>query len=94
MTHDITLVITLMTGIAGIIFGMIGFLRGRRADNLTDGRHTGTVLTELGYIKSGIDDIKHRQDRQEERHAMIIERLSVVEESLHQAHHRIDALEG
>ena len=91
-TTIIPVSIASFSGVAAVVFGFLGFLRSRRHDSLNDGEHAGAVMTELGYIKSGIDDIKHRQDRQEARYTAVIERLAVVEESLHQAHHRIDEL--
>jgi hypothetical protein len=58
------------------------------------GKADGVVLTEIGYIKAGIDDIKRKQDRQDELYIKIAERLTAVEASAKQAHHRIDRLEG
>ena len=65
-----------------MLFGFFGFLRSRRRDSRQDGQHAGAVMTELGYIKSGIDDIKHRQDKQEERYSSLLERLVSVETAL------------
>jgi transposase len=46
------------------------------------------------YIKSGIDDIKKKQEKQDEQHIEIVSRLCSVEASAKQAHKRIDSLEG
>ena len=62
--------------------------------NKDEGRETGTVMTELGYIKSGIDDIKTEQKDQRQMNAELRERLASVESSAKQAHHRIGRLEG
>lgn len=51
------------------------------------------VLTELGYIKSGVDDIKRKQEKQDEQHIEVVSRLTAVESSAKQAHKRIDAVE-
>ena len=67
---------------AAVLFSYFGFLRARKRDSRQDGQHTGAVMTELGYIKSGIDDIKHRQDKQEARHTALVERLAAVETAL------------
>jgi hypothetical protein len=52
------------------------------------------VLTELGYIKSGVDDIKAEQREQRKINTEFYSRLAAVEGSAKQAHHRIDRLEG
>ena len=82
MTNGIGLLValfTLLSSAAAVLFGTISFLRVKRADGLADGQHSGAVLTELGYIKSGIDDIKQRQDRQESRVSDLLERVAAVE---------------
>lgn len=77
-----------------IAFGYATFKRNRKADDANEGERSGTVLTEIGYIKSGIDDIKRKQDRQDERNIEVITRMTAVEASAKQAHKRIDRLEG
>ena len=67
---------------AAVILSAISFLRTRRRDSQKVGEHTGAVMTELGYIKSGIDDIKRRQDKLEARHTAMLERLASVETAL------------
>lgn len=51
-------------------------------------------LTEIGYIKGGIDRIERKQDAQDARYIGMAERMSAVESSAKSAHHRIDRLEG
>lgn len=67
-------------------------LNVKKADK-DEGRESGVVLTELGYIKSGIDDIKTEQKEQRKTNTEFIERLTAVEQSAKQAHKRIDRLE-
>lgn len=74
-------VASLSSGVA-MLFAYVSLLRSRRHDSRADGEHAGAVMTELGYIKSGIDDIKHRQDKQEARHTALVERLAAVETAL------------
>lgn len=55
----------------------------------------GTVCAIVfGYIKSGVDDIKRKQEKEDERHVQVVSRLTAVEASAKQAHHRLDSLEG
>ena len=83
----------LASGAAGIAFGVAAFLRNRHADDTEGGKTVGTVLTELGYIKSGVDDIKRKQERQDEQNMQVAARLTAVEASAKQAHKRLDRIE-
>ncbi len=87
-------IVGIIVGIAGAVFGIVTFLRNKKGDDEADGKRDGVVLTELGYIKSGVDDIKRKQDRQEEQNMQFVARLSAVESSAKQAHKRIDRIEG
>ena len=80
--------------ILGIVLSYVAFLRNTKRDSNDEGRETGQVLTELGYIKGGIDDLKQEQRRQQETNIELITRLTSVEASARQAHKRIDRLEG
>ena len=64
----------------------------------------GTICAIIfGYIaykrngrsdnKSGVDDIKRKQEKQDDQIGKVVERLSSVESSAKQAHHRIDTIE-
>ena len=91
-------VFTTVLGICGtvcaIVFGYIAFRRNNKNDDTAEGKKDGVLLTEIGYIKSGVDDIKRKQEKEDERHLKVVERLSAVESSAKQAHHRIDELQN
>lgn len=87
-------IIGIIVGIGGFIFGLVTFFRNKKSDDASEGRKDGTILTELGYIKSGVDDIKRKQEKQDEQNLKFAERLSSVEASAKQAHKRLDAMEG
>ena len=94
MTLDTLTFISILAAVAGIVFGVTTFFRNKKKDDSEDGRQSGTILTELGYIKSGVDDLKRKQEKQDEQNREILRGLTAVEESAKQAHKRIDALEG
>ena len=87
-------IIGIIVGIGGFIVGLVTFFRNKKSDDASEGRKDGTILTELGYIKSGVDDIKRKQEKQDEQNLKFAERLSSVEASAKQAHKRLDAMEG
>ena len=50
------------------------------------------MLSDIGYIKAGVDDIKSEQKEQRKTNMEVVARLTAVEESARQAHKRIDEL--
>ena len=82
-------------GVLGTILGGVlsyaAFHRNSKKDSESEGKEAGTMLTEIGYIKGGIDRIERKQDA---RYIGMAERMSAVESSAKSAHHRIDRLEG
>ena len=91
------IILSVLGGISAtcaIFFGYTAYKRNDRTDNSEAGRKDGIILTELGYVKSGVDDIKRKQDKQDSQHIEVVQRLSAVESSTKQAHLRIDRIEG
>ncbi len=80
--------------LCAILFGYIAFSRNKKTDEKADASKEATVLVELGYIKSSVDDIKIAQKCQEDRYISTIERISAVEQSAKQAHLRLDRIEA
>lgn len=84
-------------GILGTILGGVlsyaAFFRNSKHDSNEEGKTDGTILTEIGYIKANTDEIKQEQREQRKTNTELISRLTAVESSAKQAHHRIDRLE-
>ena len=89
----LSIVASFLFGVGGLIFGIITAVRNKKTDDTKEAKEDGIVLTELGYIKSGIDDIKHKQESQDNKNLEFVRELTAVEESTKQAHKRIDKLE-
>jgi hypothetical protein len=87
-------ILTVATGLCAIIFGYLAFRRNQKKDDTDEGSLRGTMLTDIGYIKSGVDDIKDEQREQRKTNADFLERLVDCEASAKQAHKRIDGLEN
>lgn len=75
-----------------LAIAFLGFMRTSKKDAKDDGKMEGAVMLELGYIKSGVDDIKAEQRQQRSWNEQMVERVAAVESSAKQAHHRIDEL--
>lgn len=85
-------IVAIIGGIAGVLFGLVTLFRNKKQDDTQEGRESGTVLSDLGYIKAGVDEIKSEQKEQRKTNIEFITRLTAVEESTKQAHKRIDEL--
>ena len=79
--------------ILGAVLGYVAFLRNAKSDSKADGKQDGTILTELGYIKGGIDEIKAEQREQRQTNTEVLSRIASVESSVKSAHHRLDRIE-
>ena len=86
-------------GISGMVVGLIGVIcsivavsRNRSTEVKNEGKENGVVLTELGYIKAGVDDLKRDNRDIKGDLKTLDERVTRNEESTKQAHKRIDAL--
>lgn len=86
--------LTIGTGLCAIVFGFLAFRRNQKSDDKEEGSLRGTMLTDIGYIKSGVDDIKDEQREQRKTNADFLERLVDCEASAKSAHHRIDGIEN
>lgn len=92
--NEILPVISVISTLCAIVFGYAAFARNGKKDTADEAKSDATVLTEIGYIKGGIDDIKTEQREQRKTNLEVLTRLTAVEESAKQAHKRMDHLEN
>lgn len=93
MELNIGVVIGGVAAVSSIVFGYVGFQKGVKKESTTVGQNAGTLMSDVGYIKAGVDDLKRKQETAEQRHYALAERVTKVEESSKQAHKRIDRIE-
>ena len=92
MMGTIGTTVGIIGGIAVIIFGVIAARTNKRKADRDDGHMLGTVQSDLGYIKSGVDDLKTDVRELRGSTTSLTERVKAVEESTKQAHKRIDEI--
>jgi len=85
--------ITLMGTIVAIVCSLAALLRNNKNDNREEAQQQGAILTELGYIKSGVDDIKAEQRDQRKFNSEVTTKIAALEAANTRAHARIDRLE-
>lgn len=89
---NVTAIISILCTIACAVTAIVTLLRSSGKDNNEEGEKSGMVLTEIGYIKSGVDDIKRHQEKQDDQYLDLRQRVTKVEASATQAHKRIDGI--
>ncbi len=90
---DAPTIVAIISGVAAVFFGWMAFRRSATEDDKEEGRESGAVFTELGYIKANTEEIKAEQKEQRKTNTEFITRLTAVEASAKQAHARIDLIE-
>lgn len=78
--------------LASLIMLFVSFAVGRVSAGKDQGKQEGMILGELGYVKSSVDDVKHKLDRQDEQYATMKAEIAAIKQSAAQAHHRIDEI--
>ena len=84
----------LLIAIIGCFVGLAGWLAGRDKKILGDGEWKGTVNTKLDDIKTSVSGTNTELGKIGETLKLHGERLTAVESSTKQAHHRIDEIVG
>ncbi len=87
-------VASIVASVSAVGCGLVALFRNKKKDDTADGVKDGRIFTELGYIRANTDDIKRKQERQDEQNLKFESRLSSVESSAKSAHRRLDILEG
>ena len=80
---DITITISLCATVIAICGTVYGIFSNRKKNietdrntNINEGREAGAILTELGYIKAQIDEVKVKQDKMDDRYIKFTEELA------------------
>ncbi len=80
--------------IGGLCLSVITFIFGQMSAKRAQGEKSGTLASDIGYIKAGIDDLKSELRSIKSELADVKTRLAKAEESVKSAHKRIDELRG
>lgn len=84
----------ILIALIGCIVGLAGWLRNHDSDNERETSNMTTVIVKLENIRGSISDLKLDLKRTAEDLQSIDRRLTVVEESVKQAHNRINEIKG
>ena len=74
--------LNLLTAAVGMALSVGTFFIGRMTAAKTSGQEYGVMLTEIGYIKSGVDDMKKKMEQSDKRYIDLAERVTALEETV------------
>ena len=93
MTLTIAQIATIVGMVCAILGAVAGYSGGKRLDKLDatgDGKEKGELVTDIKYIKDGIDELKEKQKEQDKQYIEVIVRVAQVEQSCKSLHKRVD----
>lgn len=79
--------ISVLIALVGLALSAATFFLGRMTSARNSGQENGVMLTEIGYIKSGIDDMKKKMETADRRYIDLAERVTALEEKVEIYHH-------
>lgn len=85
-------IITLISTLGAVVAigsAYIGYRKGVKQE----GSNEGSLRSDVGYIKAGVDELKTEIKDQRQQHYALAERVVKIDESTKSAHKRIDGLE-
>jgi len=78
---------TVLIAVAGLAVSVGTFFIGRTTAAKNTGKEYGVMLTEIGYIKSGVDDMKRKMEQSDKRYTDLTSRVTALEEKMAIYHH-------
>ena len=79
--------LTILIAVAGCAVSVGTFCIGRMTAAKNSGKEYGVMLTEIGYIKSGVDDMKRKMEQSDKRYTDLTARVTALEEKMNIYHH-------
>lgn len=76
-----------LIAIVGCTLSVATFFIGRTSQAKSNGQQTGQVLTELGYIKKGVDGLERKLDELQKNYGELKTRVTKLEEKVGFYHH-------
>ena len=92
---NITIIISvcsLVVAFTGVWISYRIFKNNLKKDTEEHGETRGTIASDIGYIKAGVDDLKGESRETRAKMIALNERVTRCEESTKQAHKRIDEI--
>ncbi len=93
--HEIlTIVVSAIGVIAAVVTGFVAYQNGLKKSSCNDGEERGVLMTEIGYIKAGIERIERQQERYDQDYKELNLRVNTIENEQKTMWKRIDEMKG
>lgn len=86
-------VVGVVTGLAGMFCAIIVASRNKKKDDKTEGKEDGVLMTEIGYIKKGVDGIEQKFEKLENQYIDLAMQLAEMKGDIKRFNKRIETLE-
>ena len=80
MENILTIIIGVLTLVSSILFAYLAFRKELNKDIMTTAKKEGTLLSDIGYIKAGIDKLERKLDKVESNYQDLLTRVIKLEE--------------
>lgn len=91
---QLSVIVGIVCSIIGAVIGYFGSQRQKTLDATGDGKEKGELVTDIKYIKDGIDELKSKQKEQDRQYIEVVVKVAQVEASCKSLHKRVDAWEA
>lgn len=82
-----------VTGISGMLCAVIVATRNKKKDDKNEGKEDGVLMTEIGYIKKGVDGIEQKFEKLENKYIDLAMQVAGFEGEIKRLNKRIETLE-
>ena len=83
-------VIGIIGTLSSIFFAYLAFKRNDKSESKKQGKHEGTIMSDIVHIKDCVDRVERNLNKVDERYRNILERLVKVEEAVANVTKRVD----
>jgi len=91
MKETLLTVVSILGTISTILFAYIAFKRNDKSDVRNNAKSEGALLSDIGYIKSSIDRMESKLDKQESDYQSLLTRVIKVEENYNSINKILDS---
>lgn len=77
---------SVLIALVGCTMSVTTFFVGRTTAAKNSGQEYGVMLTEIGYIKSAVDDLRKKVEQSDKRYMELAERVGRLEATVHMYH--------
>ena len=89
-----TIELTILIAVLGFLISYQTYQLNKNKESRSDVRQSARIEGQLDSIGKGVDDIRIDLKANEKNTALLTERVTRAEESVKQAHKRLDSIQG